>query len=68
MLYMNSNNIVHGSKKKSWKHVVHLRKLSEKIEFYYELVVAPPVVTMHNPFMLIWFSLRNLCDVTDGYA
>ena len=25
------------------------------------LVVAPPVVTMHNPFMLVSFSFRNLC-------
>ena len=22
---------------------------------------ALPVVTMHNQFMLVWFSMRNLC-------
>ena len=50
--------MVHGSKKR-WKHV-HLCKISEKIHVYYQLVVAPPVVTIHNPFMLVWFSLRNV--------
>ena len=61
---MNRINIVHVSKKKiRWKRL-HLSKILEKVEFYNQLlVVAPPVVTMDNPFMLFWFSLRNLCVI-----
>ena len=44
-----------------------------KIEIYYQLVVVPPIVTnitMHNSFLLVWFSLTILCMMllmSDGY-
>ena len=63
MLYMNSMNIVHGSKKR-WKHA-HLSYISEKIEIHYQLVVAPPAYFID---VLLFFIHKCLFGVTDCSA